>query len=774
MARRCFAVFAAAIVLTALAAHTYFARPRTEPSRRTTPRQPETAVVGDAPSCGLEQLCGLCGHHNTTAVAVSLVAVVRDRAESLLRVLPSWARVAGVGELVLVDWGSSPPLRVALRAHAFSDARLRLVRAPHEREWNLARAYNLAAMFARGETLLKVDSDTWLSPSFLAGHPLRADGFYAGDWRRAPDENAWHLNGIVLVRRAHFAAVGGYDERIRRYGYDDTDLYARLVSALALNRSCIDYTLISHVGTGHADRGQTWVNEFYNRRAVEAVWPRWHASRLLPSTWALDGGADGERCAVRCVRRPPFLDELAAAGERGLAATAWRAAYASAIHKAAGDALSPPALQRVGERGDYEALLRIYENLAFGGARYLAVHATGTLAERLGALCSARAIAAAHGLRLVLVWPADGTVRADFEELFDLVPAAFEVLRHFDAALFPPRFWAVANATAGGKIVLPAKSRSLLVHARAGAGGVLFAEPPLPPAQQQAAMRRCMRSLRPAAAVRTVVDRHAAAAERSVGVHACDGRAAAVDDWAMVGARTTLAAAEAELDAAEAAAAMDARDDWAGDDEVGARRPAAAAAAGGGGAAADVWPRRWHAECSHARAVAALASFRDNYVEHGAPMPSFFVVLEPPEAWPAFAARAAAAGVPPLFGLGDERARARCLTRSAQRTRRCAVLAAAELWLLARATTLVRSVGCTASAVATYLLPPATPLRTACVPVKAADAAAFAALHPLDDTGASAAAAAPPPRGDRERANGSRPHYFAGGATFAEIAAVLT
>ena len=53
-------------------------------------------------------------------------------------------------------------------------------------------------------------------------------------------------------------------------------------------------------------------------------------------------------------------------------------------------------------------------------------------------------------------------------------------------------------------------------------------------------------------------------------------------------------------------------------------------------------------------------------------------------------------------------------------------------------------------------------------------AAAFAALHPLGDTGASAAAAAAPPRGGRERANGSRPQYFAGGATFAEIAAVLT
>ena len=63
---------------------------------------------------------------------------------------------------------------------------------------------------------------------------------------------------MLLVRRADFVAIGGFDERLRGYGWDDTDLYARLVSALALNRSCIDYSLISHVGTGHADRGQTW------------------------------------------------------------------------------------------------------------------------------------------------------------------------------------------------------------------------------------------------------------------------------------------------------------------------------------------------------------------------------------------------------------------------------------------------------------------------------------------------------------------------------------
>ena len=95
--------------------------------------------------------------------------------------------------------------------------RVRLVSAPFETEWNLARAYNLAASVATGARLLKVDSDTYLQPTFLRMHPLHSpDIFYAGDWRLAPDENAWHLNGVVLLRREHFEGVAGYDERMRR------------------------------------------------------------------------------------------------------------------------------------------------------------------------------------------------------------------------------------------------------------------------------------------------------------------------------------------------------------------------------------------------------------------------------------------------------------------------------------------------------------------------------------------------------------------------------
>ena len=137
--------------------------------------------------------------------------------------------------------------------------RVRLVSAPFEHEWNLARAYNLAARVATGHTLLKVDSDTYLNPRFLRLHSLRLlpRAFYAGDWTKAPDENAWHLNGVLLLRRADFNAVAGYDERMRRYGWDDTDLYHRLITTLNLSRRCINYSAIEHRSDGHASRGQT-------------------------------------------------------------------------------------------------------------------------------------------------------------------------------------------------------------------------------------------------------------------------------------------------------------------------------------------------------------------------------------------------------------------------------------------------------------------------------------------------------------------------------------
>ena len=103
-------------------------------------------------------------------VDVSIIAVGCNRTSSLQRVLPSWLALQGVAEIVLLDWGSQPPLHTVLSAPL--DSRIRIVRAPLESEWNLARAYNLVIQLATGEILLKLDSDTRVHPQLLARQPL--------------------------------------------------------------------------------------------------------------------------------------------------------------------------------------------------------------------------------------------------------------------------------------------------------------------------------------------------------------------------------------------------------------------------------------------------------------------------------------------------------------------------------------------------------------------------------------------------------------------------
>ena len=50
----------------------------------------------------------------TAPPAISLIAASSNRTASVLSVLSSWLAIEGLDELVLVDWGSHPPLRAAL------------------------------------------------------------------------------------------------------------------------------------------------------------------------------------------------------------------------------------------------------------------------------------------------------------------------------------------------------------------------------------------------------------------------------------------------------------------------------------------------------------------------------------------------------------------------------------------------------------------------------------------------------------------------------------
>ena len=151
--------------------------------------------------------------------STSIVTVCMNRREHLLAAAPRVAAWPHHHEHLIVDWSSVEPLR---RAALPEDSRIRLLRVEGERRWNLCRAYNFAFQQAGGDCLFKLDADGW--PEDLpAADALAVDGvvcsFGSGEDGRL---------GQFLVDRSLLQEVGGFNEHLWGYGFDDKDLKARL------------------------------------------------------------------------------------------------------------------------------------------------------------------------------------------------------------------------------------------------------------------------------------------------------------------------------------------------------------------------------------------------------------------------------------------------------------------------------------------------------------------------------------------------------------------
>ena len=160
-----------------------------------------------------------------------------NRLEHLVSTASGVALWGGHREHVIVDWSSAVPVR---REQLPADGRIRLLRVEGETNWNLCRAYNFAVSRAEGDWILKLDADTWPTEDWstegrstqawwgevLGLHPLE------GGWAAGPGyafgSGPQGRKGQFLMPRQLFEAVGGFNEHLIGYGFDDKDLQARL------------------------------------------------------------------------------------------------------------------------------------------------------------------------------------------------------------------------------------------------------------------------------------------------------------------------------------------------------------------------------------------------------------------------------------------------------------------------------------------------------------------------------------------------------------------
>jgi hypothetical protein len=368
-------------------------------------------------------------HHSHALLAqhASLVVAVMNRPEPVLRCLPTWLAIPQISEVVIVDWSSSVPLHSLVP----KSPKVAHVRVEGERFWNLARAYNLAIASATNEHVLKVDADTCIhNTSVIESHPLPQDTFYAGNWQLASNENERHFNGLVFVRKSDFFAVAGYDERIYSYGWEDDDLYLRMVN-FGMVRATIHMPLFTHVPHNDSLRTALTARNIPGSVAdVEVLTNKMLTERVGP--W----GPDRQRCTWKLSKKQPHaytiatkracskpLPELAGRGFSDIALNVSRTVLGYSSHLSR-DFINTLSLERITD------LLKIYYHQSTD--KWLIIHAQNGLGNRLRALGSAMAVAKATGRKLKLIWQNDIHMHAQFPDLFNVDQDQFTVSSQFD------------------------------------------------------------------------------------------------------------------------------------------------------------------------------------------------------------------------------------------------------------------------------------------------------------------------------------------------------
>jgi glycosyltransferase involved in cell wall biosynthesis len=169
----------------------------------------------------------------------SVVIATKDRAALLDEALASLRRQEGAPplELVVVDNGSTDETKAVAEKHG---ALYVYVAEP-----NRGAARNAGIARASGDVIVFVDDDVVTPPHFLAAHAAAHDAeifprAVSGPIINVPSpahqpaptaanvSRAFFVTCNVSVRRSSLEAVGGFDESFNLYGWEDTELGARL------------------------------------------------------------------------------------------------------------------------------------------------------------------------------------------------------------------------------------------------------------------------------------------------------------------------------------------------------------------------------------------------------------------------------------------------------------------------------------------------------------------------------------------------------------------
>ena len=225
-----------------------------------------------------------------------------NRHSNLIASLRSWLHL-NVNEIILVDWSSEVKLSDALTSAGITDDRIKVIRVEGETQWILTYAFNVGLRAVSFQTTYKLDADISVTESFLDLNKVEPGQLVRGLWKKAFDsgkKDQMYVNGSFGCLSQDLEDVGYYNEFIRTYGWDDSDLYYRLSEYCGLETKHLSIESVHHLEQAESERTQfQQVNNGYFLNLVRPTIFSNSVNRVicaLSGDWSADKAQTFGRC----------------------------------------------------------------------------------------------------------------------------------------------------------------------------------------------------------------------------------------------------------------------------------------------------------------------------------------------------------------------------------------------------------------------------------------------------------------------------------------------
>ena len=203
-------------------------------------------------------------HEQNTLPWISFTTCCKGRLHQLEQTMPQnleWNRSYPNLEFVLLDYNSQDGLEEWVKQHMqqhIASGRLKYFKFPTPEYYSFSHAKNLAMRLAEGEIICNLDADNFTADrfAFYLAEQLEHVDFLVGcstDNGTFDSDGDQGVTGRFAIRKSLFNHMGGYDERMDSWGFEDHDLFHRL-QLLNCSSKTIDSKYLKCITHGDEER----------------------------------------------------------------------------------------------------------------------------------------------------------------------------------------------------------------------------------------------------------------------------------------------------------------------------------------------------------------------------------------------------------------------------------------------------------------------------------------------------------------------------------------